>query len=162
MNHTTPSAPLQRMFIACAALVAATVFANAQSAPASSSDPAKPDEKITKLNPFVVSSDNDKGYRTEQTLVGSRTAKDLAEIPGSVSIINKDDLDLMVPRRCYVTQQARGGDRYIHALRTRFIPDALLPHFEQQLWPPPAAEPATAATPRARVDVGQRMRAMWR
>ncbi|HNC23487.1 MAG TPA: TonB-dependent receptor [Opitutaceae bacterium] len=92
MNHTNPSAPLKRMFIACAALAAATVIAHAQST-SSSSDPAKPDEKITKLNPFVVSSDNDKGYRTEQTLVGSRTAKDLAEIPGSVSIINKEQID---------------------------------------------------------------------
>ena len=72
----------------------------------------------------------------------------------------KDELDILVPQRCYVTQQRRGGDRHLFAQRTRFIPEAILPYFRASLWPP-----ATADTPRApmtaRVDVGARVRRMW-
>ena len=42
----------------------------------------------------------------------------------------RDQLDVWVPQRFYVTQQRAWGDRHMYALRTRFIPDALLPHFE--------------------------------
>ena len=34
----------------------------------------------------------------------------------------KDQLDLIVPQRFYTHNQASRGDRYVHALRTRFIP----------------------------------------
>ncbi len=42
----------------------------------------------------------------------------------------RDALSLWVPQRFYVTQQRAFGDRHLYALRSRFIPDALLPHFE--------------------------------
>lgn len=99
------------MLATCAAMLAASATVLAQSttetpAPAAAA-PATPtasastdapdaspaDKSITKLNPFVVSSENDKGYRSEQTLVGSRTAKNLMEIPGSLSIINKEQIN---------------------------------------------------------------------
>ena len=32
--------------------------------------------------------------------------------------------------RFYVTQQRAWGDRHLYALRSRFVPDGLLPHFE--------------------------------
>ncbi|MDB6094516.1 MAG: TonB-dependent siderophore receptor [Verrucomicrobia bacterium] len=48
---------------------------------------------VVKLSPFTVSSKNDKGFRSEQTLIGSRIAKDLVDIPGSITIINKQLID---------------------------------------------------------------------
>ena len=42
----------------------------------------------------------------------------------------KDDLQLIVPQRFYVHQQASYGDRHVYASRSRFIPDALLELFE--------------------------------
>jgi len=58
----------------------------------------------------------------------------------------RDQLDVWMPQRFYVTQQRAYGDRHLYALRTRFIPDALLPHFEP--FTPGAAEgPAASSTP---------------
>jgi DNA helicase-2/ATP-dependent DNA helicase PcrA len=75
----------------------------------------------------------------------------------------KHQLDLIVPQRFYVHQQSRGGDRHLYASRTRFLPDALLPLFEQRTWPVLAAEPGRAAArPEARVDIAARLRARWR
>jgi DNA helicase II / ATP-dependent DNA helicase PcrA len=74
----------------------------------------------------------------------------------------KDRLAIMLPQRFYIAQQPARGDRHVYAARTRFIPDSLLPHFEALAWPVAAAEEAARQTPPARVDVGARMRAMWR
>jgi DNA helicase II / ATP-dependent DNA helicase PcrA len=76
----------------------------------------------------------------------------------------KDQLDVMLPQRFYVTQQAGAGDRHVYGSRTRFIPAALLPRFEQLTWPlaQPAAEAAAEVpTNVERVDLAARMRAMW-
>ena len=54
----------------------------------------------------------------------------------------KDELDILVPQRCYVLQQRRGGDRHLFAQRTRFIPEAILPYFRASLWPPAGRERA--------------------
>ena len=76
----------------------------------------------------------------------------------------KHQLDIVVPQRFYVHQQSRSGDRHLYALRTRFLPDALLGLFEQCTWPTRAAEPgrAVAGRPEARVDIAARLRARWR
>ncbi len=42
----------------------------------------------------------------------------------------RDELTLWVPQRFYVTQQRAWGDRHLYALRSRFIPDELLPLFD--------------------------------
>ncbi|MCW5636358.1 MAG: ATP-dependent helicase [Rubrivivax sp.] len=42
----------------------------------------------------------------------------------------RDEVTLWVPQRFYVTQQRACGDRHLYALRSRFIPDELLPLFE--------------------------------
>ncbi len=42
----------------------------------------------------------------------------------------RDELTLWIPQRFYVTQQRAWGDRHLYALRSRFVPDGLLPHFE--------------------------------
>src|SRR5205085_551468 len=74
----------------------------------------------------------------------------------------KDALDIVMPHRFYVHQQARNGDGYVHASRTRFIPAALLPLFEQRTWPQAVPADKSAVQSRPRVDLGARMRAMWR
>ena len=54
------------------------------------------------------------------------------------------------------------GDKHVYASRTRFIPPKLLGRFDHVAWPAPQreAEPARAEGPR--VDLAERMRAMWR
>jgi DNA helicase-2/ATP-dependent DNA helicase PcrA len=75
----------------------------------------------------------------------------------------KDQLNLMIPQRFFVSQQRSGGDRHVYAARTRFIPDRILPFFERTAWPPAEADSRAARpTDRPTVDVGARMRAMWR
>ena len=73
----------------------------------------------------------------------------------------KDQLDVIVPQRFYTHNQANRGDRYVHALRTRFIPPSVARYFEQRMWPSAQAS-AASAQPQAKVDVTARMRAMWR
>jgi DNA helicase-2/ATP-dependent DNA helicase PcrA len=51
----------------------------------------------------------------------------------------RDELALWVPQRFYVTQQRRFGDRHLYALRSRFVPDELLGHFDARA--PDAAAP---------------------
>jgi DNA helicase II / ATP-dependent DNA helicase PcrA len=73
----------------------------------------------------------------------------------------KDQLDVIVPQRFYSHNQASRGDRYVHALRTRFIPTPVARLFEQRTWPSVQASAAAAKT-QAQIDVTARMRAMWR
>src|SRR5947207_2178643 len=73
----------------------------------------------------------------------------------------KDQLDVMVPQRFYTHNQANRGDRYVHALRTRFIPTSVARYFEQRVWPS-ARQATAAAQPSAQMDVTARMRAMGR
>jgi DNA helicase II / ATP-dependent DNA helicase PcrA len=75
----------------------------------------------------------------------------------------RDDLHLFVPQRFFTHGQRARGDRHVYATRTRFIPDRLLGLFEKAVWPlpiPGAAARAPSAGPR--IDVGARMRGMWR
>jgi DNA helicase-2/ATP-dependent DNA helicase PcrA len=75
----------------------------------------------------------------------------------------KDHLHLIVPQRFYVTQQAGGGDRHLYAGRTRFITEAMVPHFEQLTWPEaPSAGSAAPAGQAALLQVRARARAAWR
>ena len=73
----------------------------------------------------------------------------------------RDDLTLVVPQRFYVHGQPRNGDRHVFASRTRFIPAALLRHFDRVAWPLAAREEARVSEG-PRVDLAARMRAMWR
>lgn len=75
----------------------------------------------------------------------------------------REYLEIIVPQRFYVTHQPGFGDRHLYASRTRFIGNALLPHFEQRSWPPPAeAQPANPAAKQQALDLAARMRAMWK
>ncbi|WP_332700486.1 ATP-dependent helicase [Devosia sp.] len=74
----------------------------------------------------------------------------------------RDELNLIVPQRFFVTQQARHGDRHLYAQRTRFIPRTMVPLFEDILWPPvtPAYIEGLSPAP-ARMDITAQMRGMW-
>jgi DNA helicase II / ATP-dependent DNA helicase PcrA len=75
----------------------------------------------------------------------------------------KDDLHLVVPQRFFTHGQHAQGDRHVYASRTRFIPDRLLGLFEKTVWPlAVAGAGARAASQGQRIDVGARMRGMWR
>src|SRR5215472_18514271 len=75
----------------------------------------------------------------------------------------KDHLHIIVPQRFFAHQQRMNGDRHMYAQRTRFIPDAMLDHFEQCASPPAVIESNFGATssPKA-VDVRARLKQMWR
>ena len=75
----------------------------------------------------------------------------------------KDDLHLVVPQRFFVHGQHAQGDRHLYASRTRFIPEKLLGLFERTAWPVvPAGTAARTASQGPKVDIGARMRGMWR
>jgi DNA helicase-2/ATP-dependent DNA helicase PcrA len=75
----------------------------------------------------------------------------------------RDDLHLVVPQRFFTHGQRAQGDRHVYASRTRFIPDRLLGLFEKTVWPRAiAGAAARAASTGPRIDVGARMRGMWR
>ncbi len=73
----------------------------------------------------------------------------------------KDDLNLIVPQRFFTHGQHTKGDRHVYASRTRFIPDRLLGLFERCGWPTVAASHASRSTG-PKIDIGARMRGMWR
>jgi DNA helicase II / ATP-dependent DNA helicase PcrA len=75
----------------------------------------------------------------------------------------KDDLHLVVPQRFFAHQQNAHGDRHVYTARTRFIPQNILFHFAATAWPVATSESAArAAIQGPRVDIGARMRGMWR
>jgi DNA helicase-2/ATP-dependent DNA helicase PcrA len=75
----------------------------------------------------------------------------------------KDDPHLIIPQRFFTHGQSAQGDRHVYASRTRFIPDSLLGLFDKSNWPPAAAgAPQRTGTQGVRINVGARMRGMWR
>ena len=75
----------------------------------------------------------------------------------------KDQLLLVVPHRFYTHQQAKRGDRHVYAARTRFIPNTIVSQFECRSWPnAPHHSLGGTRTPASTVDLGARMRGMWR
>ncbi len=74
----------------------------------------------------------------------------------------KDDLHLVVPQRFFTHGQHAQGDRHVYASRTRFIPQPLLTLFERANWPTFAPAAARGPTSGPRVDIGAKMRGMWR
>jgi DNA helicase-2/ATP-dependent DNA helicase PcrA len=73
----------------------------------------------------------------------------------------RDELHLVMPQRFFVTQQTKLGDRHMYAQRTRFITRAMLPFYDDVLWPAlkPLSPELTAL--RANVDLRAQMRTMW-
>lgn len=74
----------------------------------------------------------------------------------------KDSLELTIPQRFYVHQQAGGGDRHVYGSRTRFIPSSILNAFEERPWTPARATAAVRPGTGQRIDLAARMKEMWR
>jgi DNA helicase-2/ATP-dependent DNA helicase PcrA len=74
----------------------------------------------------------------------------------------KDSLALITPQRFFTGGQHAQGDRHVYASRTRFIPVTLLQFFEATTWPQVSASASERSARQIRVDVGARMRGMWR
>ena len=73
----------------------------------------------------------------------------------------KDSLHLITPQRFYTSGQAARGDRHVYASRTRFIPESILPHFDQTHW---SSDRLNADQPHQRrvpIDLKSKMRSMW-
>jgi len=74
----------------------------------------------------------------------------------------KDHLHLIVPQRFFAHHQRSNGDRHMYAARTRFIPSAILDRFASCAWPVVVAAAAGASPKREPVDIGARLRGMWK
>jgi ATP-dependent DNA helicase UvrD/PcrA len=75
----------------------------------------------------------------------------------------KDDLHLVVPQRFFAHGQRAQGDRHVYASRTRFIPEKLLSFFERTSWPQASSSTAARGPSQGpRIDIGARVRGMWR
>ncbi|MES2018920.1 MAG: ATP-dependent helicase [Pseudomonadota bacterium] len=75
----------------------------------------------------------------------------------------KEQLQLVVPNRFFIKQQAQLGDRHVYAARTRFISPAMLKLYEECVWS--TAETAQTKKPMpdsVRMLVRERARATWK
>ena len=73
----------------------------------------------------------------------------------------RDELHLLVPQRFFVTQQQKHGDRHLYAQRSRFISRAMLPLYDDILWPALKPLAAEVAPKGPAVDLRAQMRGMW-
>jgi len=73
----------------------------------------------------------------------------------------KDELNLIVPQRFYTHGQARMGDRYVCAGRSRFIPAAVAGNFTRMHWPNAGERKGAAPSVSAPVNLQKRMRGRW-
>lgn len=78
----------------------------------------------------------------------------------------KDILRLVTPQRFFTHGQSPQGDRHVYASRTRFIPAGILDAFEIRAWPTTQqglrCDGMAERKPRVQIDIGARMRGMWR
>ncbi|MCD2182944.1 ATP-dependent helicase [Rhizobium sp. GN54] len=74
----------------------------------------------------------------------------------------RDNLTLVTPQRFFTGGQHAQGDRHVYAARTRFIPATLLQFFETATWPIVAHAAGERSARAVRIDVGARMRSMWK
>ena len=74
----------------------------------------------------------------------------------------KDDLHLIVPHRFFTYGQQSQGDRHVYASRTRFIPERILGLFERRSWPFAESQDSRVQSQGPSIDIGARMRGMWR
>jgi len=74
----------------------------------------------------------------------------------------KDSLSLITPQRFFTHGQNAQGDRHVYAARSRFIPATLLQFFETTTWPKISPAASERSAQQIRIDVGARMRAIWK
>jgi DNA helicase-2/ATP-dependent DNA helicase PcrA len=73
----------------------------------------------------------------------------------------KDELHLITPQRFYHTQQSKGGDKHVYAIRSRFIPEYVASKFEQTAWAPEAASGQTSFGPLPKIDLAAKARSRF-
>ncbi len=71
----------------------APAVAPAKASPTTAVASAPPEEKPIELSPFTVTSDDDQGYRAQNTLAGSRLNSALKDTPGVLDVLTKEFLD---------------------------------------------------------------------
>ncbi|MDB5755656.1 MAG: ATP-dependent helicase, partial [Massilia sp.] len=75
----------------------------------------------------------------------------------------KEHLQLVVPNRFFIKQQAQMGDRHVYAARTRFISPAMLKHFEECVWITADTQKSKKPMPDSvRMMVRDRARSAWK
>ncbi len=74
----------------------------------------------------------------------------------------KDELHLITPQRFYHTQQSRGGDKHVYAIRSRFLPEYVCSKFQQTAWAPePAPGSAGVSGPLPKIDLAAKARSRF-
>ena len=74
----------------------------------------------------------------------------------------RDQLQLLQPERFYATGQARHGDCYVRAPRSRFLPDGLLHLFEHAaVAATHSGAPVAAPVAVPGIDLAAAVRSMW-
>jgi DNA helicase-2/ATP-dependent DNA helicase PcrA len=74
----------------------------------------------------------------------------------------KQDLHLISPLKYYITQQQRHGDRHVYGAKSRFMTDSMLKTLDNFGWPESSIEYGLKTSKQThRVDVAEKMRAMW-
>ena len=75
----------------------------------------------------------------------------------------REHLQLVLPNRFFVKQQAQMGDRHVYAARTRFITPAMLKHFDEHTWLSADTEQVRKPMPESvRMLVRERSRNAWK
>jgi DNA helicase-2/ATP-dependent DNA helicase PcrA len=75
----------------------------------------------------------------------------------------REHLQLVVPNRFFIKQQAQMGDRHVYAARTRFITPAMLKHFEEATWLSAETQQVRKPVPETvRMLVRDRARNAWK
>jgi DNA helicase-2/ATP-dependent DNA helicase PcrA len=75
----------------------------------------------------------------------------------------KEQLQLVVPNRFFIKQQAQMGDRHVYAARTRFITPAMLKHYEECVWTTAETAHSKKTMPDSvRMLVRERARSTWK
>ena len=71
----------------------------------------------------------------------------------------KDELHLITPQRFYHTQQSKGGDKHVYAIRSRFLPEYVAAKFQQTAWAPEAAPGSAGVSgPLPKIDLAAKAR----
>ncbi len=74
----------------------------------------------------------------------------------------KDELHLITPQRFYHTQQSRGGDKHVYAIRSRFLPEYVASKFQQTAWAPePAPGSPGVGGPLPKIDLAAKARSRF-
>lgn len=95
LTTTPPCPPILRLVLPLIVSVA-SLGAQSVALPPAAAKPAPAAataEETIQLSPFTVVSENDRGYRAENTLSGSRLNSSLRDTPGALDVLTKEFLD---------------------------------------------------------------------